>query len=316
MRQTMNAGDWGRLVGLAMLWGSSFLFYKILGVELPPMTIVLGRMAFGTLGLVAILRLRGVAVLVPRQQWGRFLVIGLLNTALPFTMFAWAETRITSGTAAILNGTMPMFTALMAGLVFRTESITVRKLAGVACGIVGVAVLVGPQALRGQDLLGQAACLVAALSYGIANPYAQRIRGLSPASMAVAQLTAGTLVILPLALIVERPWTLPSPSLGAWGAMVGIAVICTSLAYLVFFDLLARAGASNLSLVTLLVPVSALALGAAVLGETVSVAAICGLALIICGLAINDGRVLRLLAPRPKPRVEVIGPAPRARRRG
>jgi drug/metabolite transporter (DMT)-like permease len=295
MRQTMNGGDWARLLTLALIWGSSFLFYKLLGAELPPFTAVFGRLSLGVLGLIAILRLRGTKIALPRAEWGRFAMVGLLNCVIPFSLYFWAGQHVSSGTAAILNSTVPMWTALSAGLVFRIEGLTPRRFAGVAFGIAGVAALIGPQALFGQDLLGEAACLLAALNLGCAGPYARRIQGVRPAGMAVGSVGAAALMMLPVALIFDRPWTLPMPSGTAWIALFGIAFICTSLAYLVFFDLLARAGASNLSLVTLLVPITALVLGAVVLGERLSLAAGVGMALIFCGLAVNDGRVLRLL---------------------
>lgn len=294
----MRAGDWLRLAGLSGLWGGSFLFYRMLAGEIPPLSVVLGRVAFGAVGLVAILAARGRSLRVPRAQWGRIAVFALFNNAVPFTLFAWAETRIGGGTAAILNAMTPLFTALTSAWVWRTERLTVARLAGVACGLAGVAVLVGPQALLGQDIAGQAACLLAALCYGVIIPYGRRIAGLAPHGIALGQMLAATAIMLPLALLIERPWTLPSPSLAGWGALLGLAVLSTTLAYLIFFDLLARAGATNLTLVTFLVPVSALLLGALVLDEAVGWTALAGMALIACGLAAIDGRLVAPLVTR------------------
>lgn len=296
MRQTMNLGDWLRLAGLSGVWGGSFLFYRMLATELPPLTTVLGRVAVAAVVLLALLRAGGTAIYIPRSQWWRFLGMAALNNALPFTLFAWGESRVASGTAAILNAMTPMFAVLIGGVLLRTERLTAARVAGVSCGIAGVAVLMGPSALLGQDLLGQAACLTAALSYGFSMHYAKRITGVSPPNMALGQLTAATVLILPVALAVDHPWSLPSPSLTGWIALLGLAVPCTSLAYLMFFDLLRRVGGTNLSLVTLLVPVSAVFLGAVVLAEPVSWNALAGMALIAAGLAAIDGRVLRLLA--------------------
>lgn len=298
MRQTMNLGDWLRLGSLSGIWGGSFLFYRMLAFELPPLTTVLGRVGIAALVLLALLRVTGTPVLIPRSQWWRLLGMSALNNALPFTLFAWGEQRIESGTAAILNAMTPMFAVLVGALVVRSEQLTAGRVAGITCGIAGVAVLIGPGALLGQDLVGQAACLSAALCYGCSMHYAKRITGVSPPNMALGQLTASTVLMLPLALLLERPWTLPAPSLTGWGAMFGLAVPCTSLAYLMFFDLLRRVGGTNLSLVTLLVPVSAVALGALVLGEPVAWNALGGMALIAAGLAAIDGRVLRLLTAR------------------
>lgn len=303
MRQGMDAGDWARLAGLSVLWGGSFLFYRVLAGDMPPLTVVLGRVALGAVGLLAIMAARGQRFEIPRAQWGRIAVLAVFNNALPFALFAWAEGRVAGGTAAILNAMTPLFAALSTGLLWRSEPLTVARLAGVACGIAGVAVLVGPLALIGQDIAGQAACLLAALCYGTVIPYGRRITGVAPHAIALGQMLIATALMLPLTLAFDRPWSLPAPSLAGWGALLGIAWLSTSVAYLIFFDLLARAGATNLTLVTFLVPVSALLLGAAVLGEPVGWPALGGMALIACGLAAIDGRLLTLPArwrARPK----------------
>lgn len=305
----MSGGDWARLAGLSVLWGASFLFYRVLAGQVPPFSVVAGRVGFAVLGLLLILRLRGQRLAVPRAQWGRFAVLGLLNNAIPFSLFAWAETRIDGGTASIVNATTPLFVALVTGLVWRTEPLTPARLLGIGCGVAGVAVLVGPDALLGQDIWGQAACLLASVSYGFGAPYAKRIAGVAPTSMALGQLTASSLTMLPLALLIDQPWTQPLPGPAAWGALLGIALLSTSVAYIVFFDLLARNGATNLTLVTFLVPISALLLGAVVLDEAVTWNALAGMALIAAGLAAIDGRLLTQLA-----RARPARPAPGARR--
>ncbi len=296
MRQTMNAGDWLRLGGLSLLWGGSFLFYRMLATELPPFTTVLGRVGLAAVVLLALLKLAGTPIVIPRTQWWRLAGMATLNNALPFALFAWGETRVQGGTAAILNAMTPMFAVLVGAFWARSEQLTGARVAGVLCGIAGVAVLIGPGALLGQDLLGQAACLLASLLYGFSMHYAKRITGIVPPCMALGQLTAATVLILPVALLADRPWSLPLPSLSGWMALLGIAVLCTSLAYLMFFDLLRRVGGTNLSLVTLLVPVSALILGALVLHEPIGWNALGGMALIAAGLAAIDGRVWRLVA--------------------
>jgi len=306
MRQTMNGGDWLRLVALSVLWGGSFLFYRMLATELPPLTTVLGRVAIGAAALLAILLPRAAPVRAPRGQWLRFFGLAALNNVIPFALFAWGETRVASGTAAILNAMTPMFSVVVGAFVFRAEALTAGRVAGVACGIAGVVVLIGPGALLGQDLLGQGACLLAALSYGVSAHYVRRITGVTPPNMALGQLTASSLMLLPLVLLVDRPWTLPPPSAAGWVALLGIAIPCTAFAYLLYFDLVARAGGNNTVLVTLLVPVSAMMLGAAVLGEPVTWNALAGMALIAAGLAAIDGRLLRratrrVQAPPPPP---------------
>lgn len=289
----IGGGDWAVLGVLSVLWGGSFLFYRVLAFTLPPFTVVACRVAIGALALLAIAAIRGANWVPPRETWGRFLVLGLLNNALPFTAFAWAETRISGGTASILNATTPIFTVLVAGLVLRTEALTAARLLGIACGFCGVAVLVGPGALLGQDVLGQLACLGAAVSYAFGVPFARTIRGVAPAGMAMGQLLGSTALMLPLALLADRPWMLPAPSAAAWGSLLGLALLSTAAAYLLFFRLLARIGATNLVLVTFLVPISALLLGAGVLSEPISAGALAGMALIAAGLACIDGRLLR-----------------------
>jgi len=303
MRQTMNGGDWLRLGALSLLWGASFMFYRMLATELPPLVTTFGRVALGGLALVAILAPRAAPIALPRAQWGRFALLAVLNNVVPFTLFAWGEMRVAAGTAAILNAMTPMFSVLVGALVWRSEALTGARVAGVLCGIAGVAVLIGPGALLGQDWPGELACLLAALSYGFAVHFARRFEGVTPANKALGQLVASSVVLLPLMPIVDQPWSLPAPSAAGWVALVGIAVPCTALAYLLFFDLIARAGANNTALVTLLVPVSALLLGAVVLGEPVTWNALGGMALVAAGLAAIDGRLLSAIrrAPAPPP---------------
>ncbi len=307
MRQTMNGGDWARLIGLSLLWGGSFLFYRMLATELPPLTTVFGRVAIGAAVLFAILAPRATTIRVPRAQWGRFLLLAAMNNVLPFTLFAWGETRVTGGTAAILNAMTPMFAVVVGALVWRLP-VTRTKLAGVICGIAGVVVLIGPGALVGQDYLGQAACLLAALSYGFSAHFVRRIANVTPPNIALGQLTASTLMLLPLMVVVDQPWTLPTPTSLGWLALIGLAVPCTALAYLMFFDLVARTGGNNTALVTLLVPVSAELLGAVVLDEPIAWNAVAGMGLIAAGLAAIDGRLLR-----PPFRPAPARPAPPAR---
>jgi len=279
------------------------MFYRMLATELPPLVTTFGRVALGGLALVAILAPRAAPIALPRAQWGRFALLAVLNNVVPFTLFAWGEMRVAAGTAAILNAMTPMFSVLVGALVWRSEALTGARVAGVLCGIAGVAVLIGPGALLGQDWPGELACLLAALSYGFAVHFARRFEGVTPANKALGQLVASSVVLLPLMLIVDQPWSLPAPSAAGWVALVGIAVPCTALAYLLFFDLIARAGANNTALVTLLVPVSALLLGAVVLGEPVTWNALGGMALVAAGLAAIDGRLLSAIrrAPAPPP---------------
>lgn len=289
----MKPTDWLRLIVLSLLWGGSFLFYRILATEVPPLTTVLSRVLIGAVAILLYLRATGTTFAVPVAQRGRLAILAVLNNVIPFTLFAWGETRISGGTASILNAMTPMFTVLVTGLVWRTERLTAARLAGVAFGIAGVVVVVGPDALVGADVLGQAACLLAALSYGFALPFGKRITGLPPKVLAAAQLGMSTLILVPLVLLIDQPWTLATPDAAGWMAIAGLGLLSTGIAYMIFFSLLASAGPTNLSLVTLLVPVSALLLGRIVLGEPFGLRALGGMALIGAGLAAIDGRVLR-----------------------
>lgn len=292
----MGATEWLLLLLLSALWGGSFFFFKILVAELPPFTVVLGRVGFAALLLNLYLLARRDPLPAKPPLWARFLAMGLLNNVIPFTLIVYGETRISSGLASILNAMTPVFGVIVAHFLTETEKLTWARGAGVLLGLAGVAVLIGPDALAGpgrQDLIGEASCLLAALSYAFAGIYGRRFRGIQPLKVAAGQITGSTLLLLPVAALVDRPWTLPAPSTQVWLAFAGIAVFCTALAYLLYFRILAAAGATNLLLVTFLLPVSALLLGWLALGEQVALPAYGGMALIGIGLACIDGRLLR-----------------------
>lgn len=281
---------WALIVLLSVPWGGSFIFYRVLADDLPTFTIVLGRVALAAPALYALLRLRGQRLHIP---WAAFAVMALLNNVIPFSLFAWAETRVTGGVAAILNAFTPIATALVlhaAG----AERLTRARLAGVALGFAGVAVLVGPD-LRtlGRDLIADLACLAATVSYAFSALWGRRLRHVPAVQAATGQIVCSTgLLVLP-ALLVDRPWLLPMPGLTIWLNLLGLALLSTAAAYVVFFRILAVAGAANLMLVTFLIPVSALGMGALFLGETAGWSAFAGMVLIAAGLACIDGRLLR-----------------------
>lgn len=291
----MGAREWLLLLALSALWGGSFFFYKVLVAELPPFTVVLGRVALAALVLNLLLLVRRDPMPKSLRLWGAFLIMGLLNNVVPFTLIAWGEMRISSGLASILNAMTPIFTVLAAHVLTNDEKLSMSKAVGVVFGFMGVAVLIGPAALRGiggGNVVGEAACLLAALIYGFAGIYGRRFKHVPPLKVATGQITASTLILIPLAALVDRPWTLPDPSADVWAAFAGIALLSTALAYMIYFRILAVAGATNLMLVTFLLPISALLLGVLLLGETVTMQAIGGMALIGVGLAAIDGRLL------------------------
>jgi drug/metabolite transporter (DMT)-like permease len=281
---------WALIIALSIPWGGSFIFYRVLAAELPPFTIVLGRVALAAPALYVMLRLRGQRLDIP---WGAFLVMAVLNNVVPFTLFAWAETRVTGGVAAVLNAFTPIATAVVLHA-FGAERLTRARLAGVALGFAGVGVLVGPD-LRtlGRDLLADLACLAATVSYAFSALWGRRLRHVPALQAATGQILCSTLILIPLALVVDRPWTLPAPTAGIWLNLLGLAWISTAVAYVIFFRILSVAGAANLMLVTFLIPVSALGMGAAFLGEAVTQQAVAGMALIAAALVAIDGRLLR-----------------------
>jgi drug/metabolite transporter (DMT)-like permease len=299
----MGGVEWTMLLILSGLWGGSFFYFKILVAALPPFTVVLARVGLAAVILNAWLVLRRDFMPASPRLWGAFIVMGLLNNVIPFTLIVFGETRISSGLASILNATTPMFAVIAAHLLTTNEKITPAKAAGVLVGFAGVAVLIGPDALGGlgENLVADAACLSAALAFAFAGIYGRRFKGQNPVKVATGQLTGSTATLIPFAVFVDRPWTLPMPSGSVWSAMVGIAVLCTVVAYALYFRILATAGATNLLLVTFLLPVSALLLGWLVLGESIAPRAFGGMALIGLGLACIDSRLLtRARGRRPR----------------
>ena len=301
-RPSMSAADWLLLIGLSLLWGGSFFFAKIAVLELPPVTVALGRVAIAAAILLTLARVTGVALPATLAAWRPYALMGLLNNVLPFTLLFWGQTHIPSGLAAILNATTPLFTVLVAHVATADEKLNAARLAGLVAGLAGVVVMIGPDVLRdlGANVLAQLACLLAAISYAFAGVYGRRFRGEPALRVAAGQLTASSIILaLPVALI-DQPWMLPLPSGKAIAALVALAALSTALGYLIFFRILSRAGATNVSLVTFLIPVSAILLGTLVLGEQLDARHFAGMAAIALGLAAIDGGVMRLRA-RPAP---------------
>ncbi len=295
----MNATDWTLLVALGTIWGGSYFFAKVALAELPPLTIVLGRVGFAAVALGTVLPLLGQAMPRDGQSWRAFTVMAALNNVVPMSLLVWGQSHIASGLASILNATTPFFTVLVAHFLTSDERFTIAKLCGVTLGLAGAVVIVGPDVARGfdSDVWGELACLGAPLSYAFAGIYGRRFKrmGLSPIVTATGQVTAATVLVVPLVLIVDRPWSLPMPSMTTWGAVLGISLLCTAVAYILYFRILASAGATNLLLVTFLIPVSAILLGALFLGERLAPRHFLGMALIGLALAVMDGRVATLV---------------------
>jgi drug/metabolite transporter (DMT)-like permease len=284
------------LVVLALIWGASFMLIKIADRELAPATLILGRLGSAALLLaaIAVVRLGARETLAElRGAWRWLVVVGLVNTALPFWLLSWGETRIDSGLASIIQGAVPIFNALLAFAFFREERVVGLRLAGLGVGFVGVALLVGAQP-RGK-LLAALAVVAMALCYAIGTLIAGRhLRRTPPLVVALASTAVSTLAVLPVG-VVQAPT-------GMWGSETIMAILVlgfvgTAVAYLLFFALIQRAGANYATLVTYLVPPIALAYGAIFLGESFGLADFAALALILVGVALATGSV-RLAALR------------------
>ena len=298
----MTPTEWALLLALALLWGGSYFYVAIAIKVLPPLTIVAIRVAIGGALLYLVVRATGGTMPRDAKTWRGFFTMGFVNNVVPFSLIAWAQGHIESGLAAILNATTPLFAVLVAHYLTRDEKMTPARVIGVIVGFAGVVLMIGPDALAGagNDVLAELALLLASVFYAYSGVYGRRFSqaGLKPMVTATGQITASTAMMVPLALIVDQPWTLPMPGIGVWGALLGLAAISTTLAYVMYYRILATAGAVNLLLVTFLVPVSAILLGAVFLHERLQANHFLGMAAIGLGLAAIDGRIFRLLRGR------------------
>ncbi len=300
--QSMGLTDWALLLTLSVLWGGSFFFSKVALSELPPLSVVLARVSIAALALFVYLRIRRQPIPADATTWTAFFGMGLLNNLIPFTLLFWGQTQIASGLASILNATTPIFSILVAHFLTSDEGMTRNKLAGIALGFSGVAVLMSGTAMKtaGIPLLPLLACLGGALSYGFAGVFGRRFRrmGISPATGAFGQVSATTLMMIPIVALVDTPWHLSTPAMTTVVALLGLGLLSTALAYILFFHILAVGGAINSSLVTLLIPVSAILLGYLFLGEKLASNHFAGMGLIALGLLSIDGRLYRWLLGR------------------
>jgi drug/metabolite transporter (DMT)-like permease len=298
----MSLRVWIWLLSLSVLWGGSFFFAKVATGELQPLSVVFGRVALAALALNIILIATRQSLFRRTTPWSTYLAMGLLNNLVPFSLIFWGQTHIAVGLASILNATTPLFTVVVAHFLTSDERLTGAKTAALLAGLAGVVLLVGPDILTQSEasIWGELACLAAALSYAFAGIYGRRFKsmGVSPMEAAAGQVTTSTLLILPIMLVVDRPWMLPAfPSLSVWAALAALALLSTALAYVLYFRILAAAGATNLLLVTFLIPPMAILLGTVFLGERLASRQFAGMALIGIGLAAVDGRLGKLLRP-------------------
>ena len=291
----MNRREWAMLVTLSVLWGGSFFFAEIALESLPPLTIVTLRVGLAAITLWLVVLALKLPIPNSAPIWIAFLAMGLLNNVLPFSLIVWGQSQISSGLAAILNATAPLFGVIVAGILLRDESATLIKLTGVFVGFAGVIVMMDLSSIATSGLLAQLAILAAALSYACASVYGRRFKatGLNPILVAAGQVTGSTLLLLPVALWVDGNDHYANVPTQVWAAIISLAVFSTAAAYILYFKLLASAGATNILLVTLLVPVSAILLGWLFLKESLQTPHIIGMAMIALGLSAIDGRLWR-----------------------
>lgn len=280
------------LLLLAALWGPSFIFIKLAVEDIPPITMAAGRVGLAAVALYLVLRLQGRNLPGPGKIWKNFAVMGFFSNALPFALFSWGEQYIDSALAAILNGTTPLFTILLAHFLIGDDRLTLPKLGGVLLGFTGLVLLILPTLFDGVHAtsLGVAAITVAASSYGVAIVYSRlNLRGLPPLVAPTAQLAMATVYLLPISLLVEQPYRLPLPSWTSAGSLIALALIGTALAFVLYYRIIERTSATYLSMVTYLVPVFGITLGVVVLDEQLQWNAYVGCALILMGVMVVNG---------------------------
>jgi drug/metabolite transporter (DMT)-like permease len=288
----MGALEWTLLLFLSVLWGGSFFFGKVAVAEMAPFTIVLCRVAIGSAILALVVKLSGLPFPSSLSGWAPYLVMGLLNNVIPFSLIFWSQQYIEEGLASVLNAGTPLAGAIVAHFLTQDEKLHSNRLVGVLIGIAGVAVLIGPSSFTTDSarLAGAMAVLVATFSYGFAGVWGKRFRGTPALTSACCQLASSTLIMAPLVLAFDRPWTRPMPGATTWAAILALAVFSTALAYVIFFTILRRAGAANVMLVTLLVPFTASILGVLFLNEAIPSTELAGATLVALALLIIDGR--------------------------
>lgn len=295
----MKPVEWLLLITLSILWGGSFFFSKMALEQLQPLTIVMGRVVLGALFLNLIVKASGQQMPKAGSTWRMFFIMGLLNNLIPFSLIFWGQTQIASGLASILNASTPVWTVILAHFFTSDEPLTKNKLLGVLLGVAGITTMIGWDALQGMGLnvLAQLAIVGATISYAFAGVYGKRFKGISPLVAAAGQVTCSAVMIVPFALMLDKPWIiLDELTTKTIGSILGLALLSTTIAYLIYFRLLVSVGASNLLLVTFLIPISALFLSIVILGEYIAPRQFLGMGIIGLGLAAIDHRLFKKLS--------------------
>jgi drug/metabolite transporter (DMT)-like permease len=289
----MRLRDWIMLVLLSILWGGTFFFVAVALKEVAPMTLVLMRCVIAALVLAPVLWLLGYTFPNTREGWHDFVIMAILNNVIPFGLIFYGQKIIPSGLAAVLNATTPLMSLLVVRFI-AGEAWSANKLPGVLIGLAGVGVLVGPEAFGGATLgnaLGMLACLGATIAYGVSGLWSRRLKAYPALVSAASQMICSALLLIPIAGVSDRFWTIGMPSHTVLLAIVALGVLSTALAYILFFEIIRRAGALNAMLVTLLIPFTSITLGALYLGETLSTRQFAGAAIIGLSLLVIDGRL-------------------------
>ena len=295
IKQNMGLVEWAMLIALSVIWGGSFFFNRIAVAELPVFSVVTGRVAFAAIILWVVVILTRTPLPRDRKTYAELFFLGIVNSALPFTFIVWGQTEIGAGFASIINATTPFFTILIANAMLADERLTLRKLSGVIIGIFGVAVMIGLSVVNiGADkLIFELSLVAASISYAIGSTFARRFRHLPPLIIATGQISGASIIILPLTLIFDNATAVLSASWQALASVFALAAFSTAFAYLLYFRVLRSSGATNVALVTFLVPISAILLGILFLGESLEWRQLGGMLAVGLGLSIIDGRVLK-----------------------
>lgn len=302
------------LAFLASLWGPSFLFIKVAVSEIPPLTLMMGRVGIAGVLLYLILRAQRRKLLPWGPIWFHLAVFALVQNAIPFVLFAWGEQYIDSALAGILNGTTPLFTLILAHFFTSDDRLTPTKAVGTLVGFSGLLVLIGPALWTGvrATTWGLLAVIAASASYGVAILYSRKhLRGLPPLVGPTTQLLLAALCLVPLSLLIDHPFSLPVPSWPALGSLLALAVFGTALAFVVYYRLVERASATYISMVTYLVPIFGIILGVLILDEQLGWNAYAGCTLILMGVMIVNGALRGMAArivPRPVIKINALNP--------
>lgn len=299
-QKKMSTLAWLLLLTMAALWGISFVFSKIAVTEIQPMTLVFVRTLLAALVLLAVCRITGVRMPGDWKAWRDYAVLGFFSSSLAFSLIFWAQQYIDASLSAILIAATPFFTVIVAGLLLADERFTTQKIVGVIIGFIGVVLVVGPRHLLGlgDHLIAELAVLLAAAAYATASIWGRRFSGEPPLATATGQVTASAVMMLPMALVFEEPLQMGMPSWTVIGAVIALAVFCTALTYLIFFRVLKMAGASNATLVGLVIPVFTMLFAVPILGETITLLKVCGMLVIGLGMVVLDGRPLTAMRRR------------------